>query len=273
MKRTYCKIVLIALLIGSGVTLAAWRSAVAIPVILDHVPAYNWYHGCGLTAAASVIGYWDLHNYDNLFDASGWEDVRLTQNVKDHISSPEHNAKYDPKPDDPHLPDPPNTSIADFFHTSEGSLNYGWSYLSYADDAFIGYADHRGYEFDARNEWFDSFAWDDFTAEIDEGRPLLFLVDTNADSTTDHFVPVMGYDNRGAEGLWYALYTTWSENEDIVWHEFRGMSNVWTWGIGYATIVNPIDPPPAPVPETSTVLLLSAGLLAAAGFTKRCEKK
>ena len=39
------------------------------PVLLENVPAYDWYHGCGPTAAASIIGYYDMQGYSNLFDA------------------------------------------------------------------------------------------------------------------------------------------------------------------------------------------------------------
>jgi len=181
------------------------------PYTLSNMPAYNWYHGCGPTAAASVIGYWDLLGYTNLFDASG-ADVYQTSNVQDQISSPAHNAKYDPHPDDPDLPVPPNTSIACWFRTSVGQP-YGWSYLSYSDDAFSGYAQYRGYTF---NSWYQGFGtgagefyWDDFMDEIDAGRPLMFLVDTDGNNVTDHFVPAFGYDDRGAEGLYYACYDTW----------------------------------------------------------------
>jgi hypothetical protein len=90
----------------------------SIAKVLDEVPAYNWYHGCGPTASASVIGYYDLHGYPQLFDAQGWDAVRLTENVQDQISSPQHNAKYDSTPDDLTLPVPPPTSLADFMHTS-----------------------------------------------------------------------------------------------------------------------------------------------------------
>ena len=62
-------------------------------VVLSNVPAYNWYHGCTPTAVGSVMGYWDLHGYDNLFSASGWAAVSQTVNVQDQISSPAHNAK------------------------------------------------------------------------------------------------------------------------------------------------------------------------------------
>ncbi|MDY6901512.1 MAG: hypothetical protein SWZ49_26055, partial [Cyanobacteriota bacterium] len=94
---------------------------------LPSVPAYNWYNGCGPTAAASVLGYWDLFGFSNIFDADG-NDVYLTSQVQDQISSPEHNAKYNPTPDNPNLPTPAFTSIADWFRTSVDPLNYGWSY-------------------------------------------------------------------------------------------------------------------------------------------------
>jgi len=71
-------------------------TAYRAPVSLSNVPAYNWYHGCGPTAAASIMGYYDVHGYSNLFDASGWDAVKQTANVQDQISSPAHNAKYDP---------------------------------------------------------------------------------------------------------------------------------------------------------------------------------
>ncbi len=229
--------------------------AVASPVTLDNVPAYNWYHGCGPTAAASVIGYWDLMGYENLFDAAG-DDLYLTINVRDQISSPEHNAKYDPKPDDANLPVPPMTSIADWFRTSVGSLNYGWSYLAYADDAFEGYTDYRGYEFES---WYESagsgaFTWDDLVAEIDAGRPMMFLVDSSGSGGTDHFVPVLGYYDGGESGRYYGCYTTWIESEMIVWKEFRSMSSAYPWGVGYGIYLQPIPEP------------MSLGLLALGGL-------
>ncbi len=166
-----------------------------IAMCIENVPAYSWYHGCGPTAAASVLGYWDLHGMDNLFDASGWADVSLTMNVQEQISSAAHNAKYDPSPDNPNLPIPPDTSIADFFRTSEDGLGYGWSYLSYAVTAFEGYGAYRGYEINAWNVSCGSqFGWSDLVTEIDNGRPMMFLVDTDGNNSTDHFIPVLGYD-------------------------------------------------------------------------------
>jgi hypothetical protein len=241
-------------------------TALADPVVLSSVPAYSWYHGCGPTAVASVFGYWDLHGYGNLFDASG-QDLFLTANVQDQISSPAHNAKYDFTPDNPNLPAPPDTSIADYFHTSEGSLGYGWSFQSDAPEAFSGYAAYRGYDFSSSDEYFYSgFTWDLFTSEIDAGRPVLFLVDTGGTGSTDHFVPVFGYDDRGAAGRWYGFYTTWSEDETVAWEPFRGLAAGHAWGIAYATFARPFG---APVPEPSTISLLAFGCAGAIRYTWR----
>ena len=234
-------------------------AGMAAPVTLSEAPAYRWYHGCGPTAAAMVFGYWDLHGYPNLFPAEG-EDVYLTENVQDQISSPEHNAKYDPKPDDANLPDPPMTSIADWFRTSVDPLDYGWSYLSYADDAFVGYAAYRGYQF---TSWYESvasgnFTWEDLMAEIDAGRPMMFLVDSNGDGATDHFVPVLGYVDRGVNGLWYGLYSTsWlGELETIIWKQFRPMSDTYTWGVGWGIFAHP-----EPIPEPASGMVIGLGML------------
>ncbi|WP_020590206.1 PEP-CTERM sorting domain-containing protein [Desulfobacter curvatus] len=241
--------------------------------VLSDVPAYSWYHGCGPTAAASILGYYDLHGYDSLFDASGWNDVRLTSNVQDEISSPAHNLKYDPEPDEPYLDDPPDASIADFFHTSEDKSyisepqTYGWSYLSDAADAFIGYAKYRGYDdWDAWNEPFGSegFTWNIFTNEIDNDRPVMFLIDTDADNSTDHFVPVFGYNTETME---YACYTTrdGAESETVSWQSFQDMGN--DWGIGYATFVLPGASDAVPIP--STIILLGVGLMGLAGMSRK----
>jgi len=238
-RHTIPMLLVVALLLALSSSIAK-----ADLYVLDEVPAYNWYHGCGPTAAGSIIGYWDLLGYPNLFDASGWDDVRLTTNVQDQISSPAHNAKYDPDPDVSALPVPPMTSIADWFQTSVNQP-YGWSYQSRADDAFEGYANYRGYEFDSFDESWGAFTWADLVNEIDAGNPMMFLVDSNGDGGTDHFVPVFGYDDRGNDGLWYGIYDTWSEEETIRWEMFRGMSGSWDWGVAYATYVHPVPVPAA----------------------------
>lgn len=233
----------------------------ASTVVLDNVPAYSWYHGCGPTAAASILGYWDLNGYDLLFDATGWEDIRLTSNVQEEISSTAHNAKYDSTPDNTTLPVPADTSIADFFHTSENPLTTGSSYLKYSDDAFTKYAAYRGY--DDWTSWYEmfnvTFTWEDLLAEIDNGRPMMFFVDSDGDGWADHFVPVFGYDDE--ESL-FAFYDVWGEDEDdISWASFLGIQNGREWGIAYAIFIAPGTPDAAPVPEPFSATYVFFGLV------------
>ena len=224
-------------LVAACCTIVPAGLAPAAPILLDNMPAYNWYHGCGPTAAGSIVGYWDLAGLPNLFDASG-PTIYLTANVQDQISSPEHNAKYDPDPDDPNLPVPVKTSIADWFKTSV-NLPYGWSYQSDAPAAFTGYFGYRGYTASSGWTFYDaSSSWSSFTNQINKGAPVMFLVDSTGDGGTDHFVPVFGYDDRGAGGLWYACYDTWSEGETVRWKQFRAMSSSYSWGVGCITTIS-----------------------------------
>ena len=248
-----------------GTSLDAPAGDASSSKLLSGVPAYDWYHGCGPTAVASIIGYYDLRGYSNLFDAEGWDQLSLTANVQDQISSPAHNARYDPMPDDISLPVPPKTSIAGWFRTSVFPLAYGESAVNNADDAFRGYAEYRGYECVSENLSYDpTTSWDFLVEEIDNDRPVMFLVDSSGNGSTDHFVPVLGYDDRGADGRYYACYTTESEDETVQWRPFRGMSSSWDWGVGYITYAHL-------TPEPATVAMLSIG--AGFGLLRRSRRR
>ncbi|MBZ5583973.1 MAG: C39 family peptidase [Acidobacteriia bacterium] len=244
-----------------GVLFVFVVSACASPVILTGVPAYNWYHGCTPTSVASIFAYWDLHGYSNLFDAAG-SDLLLTSHVQDQISSPAHNATYDSNPDAAG-PDPPDTSIADFLHTSEGDLGSGGTYVDSVAPGIAGYAAYRGYTFsvteisayDAAFQFvpaqYESL-WTSVVAEIGNGRPLLFSVDCCSgdtrnvgDGEPDHSVAVVGFDVRDDGSRWYGMYTTWSESETVVWEPYHELSRGSAWGVYDAFVVDPVPEPAA----------------------------
>lgn len=248
------------------------HSLLAVPHIINHVPSYQWYHGCSPTASASILGYWDLNGYGNLFDAEGWEDVRRTRNVMDHISSPAHNAKYDSNPDNSGLPDPPDTSIADFMGTSEGNLPKGATYIDYIDDALMDYPAYRGYQFTSR---YVPTTWEVFTGEIDAGMPVLLNVDSTGDGGIDHSITGIGFEDRGENGLWYASYNTWHEAETIDWYPWRSMSSEYRFGVHSMINVHPSERGVRvqPVPEPSTLILFAIGMIGIAGWRKRAIRK
>jgi hypothetical protein len=251
---------------------------------LSYVPAYNWYHGCTPTAVASVMGYWDVHGYGNMFDASGWDAVSQTVNVQDQISSPAHNAKYDPTPDNASLPTPPKTSIACFLGTSKDPLGYGYTYTSNIISGMTGYASSRGYASTATHYNYIlgliGLTWSKLTSEINAGRPMIFNVDSDGNGSNDHSVPVIGYQTVGGT-KYYGYYTTWSEDETIQWSPFRGMSSSYAWGISsgesfrITSAAGPIvmaaggSASGTAVPEPSSLILIASGLLGLFVFARR----
>lgn len=243
--------------------------------ILEDVPAYNWYHGCAPTSAASVFGYWDINGYDNLFDAQGWAQVRWTNNVKEQISSTAHNDKYDPFPDNASLAEPADTSIADFMHTSEGDLDFGGTYLNNISTGIREYSAYRGYVFSAYDRYFANFSSADLKAEIDAGRPLLLMVDVSKDGVPDHSVPVLGYKEEGGN-FFYGMYDTWSEgieaNEqiDMEWNLYQGVGIGTEWGVYGATTIIPVSSPSYTVtPEPVSLLLFVVGGMFFSLYKKR----
>lgn len=228
----------------------------AAMVTIPNIPAYYWYHGCTPTAMAAILGHWDIQGYTNLFKAQG-NDLYLTANVQDEISSPAHNAKYDSTPDDPNLPTPPKESIADWIGTSVDPVAFGGTYIYKTTAGFVDYAAYKGYTFQATRILADA-TWTALIAEVDLGRPMLFYVDSNGDGTSDHTVPVFGYDDRGIGGQWYACYTTWSEDEVPVWKEYQNLAAGNIYGVYGSTQV---IPPPLPEPSTIIFILLSSPLI------------
>lgn len=238
------------------------------PHLLADAPAYYWHHGCCPTAGATLVGYWDQRGYGDLFDAVTAEEVRLTGNVQDQISSPEHNAKYDPRPDDETLPTPETTSIAGFMGTSIDWLDYGATDIDRIAYGLEGYAAFRGYDFDASTEWFSTGTAARFVDEIMAERPVLLVVDLG---WATHCIPAIGFEDRGEEGLWYAAYTTWSESETPIWEEFRPWGNGDAWSVVSMTTFAPRQDPVLLADADAIAPMAQIGDRAFAGASRTLE--
>ena len=146
--------------------------------------------------------------------------------------------KSEDPPGDEHI----DNSLADFILTSQSveGLRYGWSYFSPIPGALTDYVNlvDPAYLTSTRNEY-GTPAWGDYVSEIDAGRPVLLLVDTDANGVTDHFIIGIGYSDEraGYEGIpMYASYDTWYDT--VRWQEYAPMASGQPWGIAGATYFN-----------------------------------
>jgi len=73
-----------------------------------------------------------------------------------------------------------------------------------------------------------TFTWESFVNEIDSGRPMVFLVDSDGDGGTDHFITAVGY--RTSPSLQFAAWDTWSTTE-LRWENFSLIAPGVPWGI------------------------------------------
>jgi hypothetical protein len=224
--------------------------------LINDVPAYIWYNGCGPTSLGMIIGYWDAHGYDNLIPGgNNWATNQTAiQNV---IASPGSVRDYSPTPDrvatvaDPYHTD---DSLADFTDCSRDQLGFGSSYLGMQSSALTNYMAYCGY--DGARTGFSSYnsIWYMLTTQIDKGDPVQIMVDSNADGTVDHFITGIGYDY--VDGVKeFACYNTWDYN--IHWYELAPV------GVGVpfgAYAVTYMTPPPVPEPTLLMPLALLVGL-------------
>lgn len=221
-------------------------------VSIPGVPAYLWRHGCGPTAVGMVAGYWDGLGLDLLVPGSA---ATQTNEVNQAIASggsssspypagserhyedyaaPEDNSPnmlqdgYIQQSRTPHVHD----CLADFMKTSFSSRGnyYGWSWSSDVIPSFTNYVTLKSAAYIpyATGYWMSStLTFDVLKAEIDQQRPMVFLVDSSGDGTTDHFVTVVGY-NEGPPQT-YVYYNTWDHG--LHESEFRAMSASYPWGV------------------------------------------
>jgi len=221
-------------------------------IMLDGVPAYLWRHGCGPTSVGMVLGYWDARGFDNLISGSA---ATQTGDVDQAIASGGSSSSSYPAGSEQHYEDyarpedaPPtmqqddalqqgrtphaDNCVADFMGTSRSSANnyYGWSWSSGVVPSFTGYVALRSSHYIPSSSVYyfgSTLTFSVVRQEIDAGRPMVFLVDSDGNGDTDHFIPVIGY-NAGPPQT-YIYYNTW----DLQAHEseFRGMSNTYPWGV------------------------------------------
>lgn len=210
-----------------------------LQTVIAGVPAYDWFRGCGPTSLGMVFGFYDSHGFPDLFsgDAS-----TQTAAVNGAIASAIHYSDYSIPldysptllPDKSELPvgdEHANNCIADFMNTSRSaSGNYwGWSWSSDVGSAFTAYISMVStYGGSYQSYSFANFLWNNLTAEIDANRPLVFLVDTEGDSFTDHFITVVGYKTEAGIN-YYGCYHTWDLS--LHWYEYRQIQSGNLWGV------------------------------------------
>ena len=146
--------------------------------------------------------------------------------------------------------------VGDFFKTSWSSRSnyYGWAWVFDAPGSFTGYVDLVAPQYNpsATNKTFANFSWSEYKAEIDAGRPVVFLVDTDGDGTTDHFVTGVGYDDATTQ---YGIHDTWDNS--VHWYAWRGIGSGRTWGIYSVTLFTLTASPQVPtISERGFAVLL-----------------
>lgn len=241
------------------------------------VPAYFWRHGCGPTAVGMVIGYYDTIGYDDLIPGSA---LLQTDEVNQAIASgggsgepyppgAEHHYEDYARPEDsppnllpddyitsgrtPHADD----SLADYMHTSKSTRGnyYGWTWSVDIGRAFVDYVNKRNPAY--RPNYLPFFSalgtmtWDVLISEIDAGRPMVFLVDSDEDGQTDHFVTVIGY--RTNPSRQYGCWDTWSTTK-VRWENFAPMAPGVPWGIWGGWAFRLTAPTPTPTATRTPTL-------------------
>ncbi len=196
-----------------------------------------------------VIGYYDSHGFPNLIpgDAS-----TQTDEVNQAIASqrteadPGHYRDYSLPEDSPEdiLPDRselpegdehPSDCVADFSRTSFSADNTAYSGTRdlYVGPGFVSYIAWRYQECTPAFEqyWMDdgTLTWTVLTNQIDAGRPMVFLVDTDGDGKGNHYVTVIGY--REAPDPEYRCLDTWGTKKALQWHHFVPSGGGDPWGV------------------------------------------
>ena len=239
------------------------------------IPNYEWYAGCGPTAAGMIMAYWDAHGFDAL--VKGEPGLLQTPDVNTMMASKEHldeyalgpNGELDDELDEdysgpiirdasqwgPNDPTPHiDNCLADFMRTSRSSLNlrYGQSIASNVVDGLVQYAangprltdptSNDKYVGVAKELHAASLTWADLKSQVDTGHPMALTVDANGDGDTDHLVTVVGYCEIGSARV-YAFHSTWDNT--IWWANFEIMHKNVCFGVysGFLFDITEVTPP------------------------------
>jgi len=214
-------------------------------VVIPGVPAYLWRHGSGPTAVGMVLGYYDGHGFSNLLPGDA---TVQTEAVSSAIASAEHYADYSLPIDAPPtlLPDRSelpaeqrhaNNSLADYLWTSwslygnyygvtaNPDIRYGIQNYIKAVTDYTGFSVPYG---------FQAVPWSSVRSEIQDGRPMIFLVDSDGNGGSDLYVIVVGVNSENGTD-YYGCYTTW--DRDLHWFPYREMGPGVAWGV---SIINTV---------------------------------
>jgi hypothetical protein len=228
------------------------------PVVISGVPDYLWRHGCGPTAVGNVVGYYDSHGYDDLITGDANTQTNDTNQAmasggdSGNPNTPGNERHYEDysRPEDDKTPGiltddyitagriPPhaNDCIGDYQRTSQsnhplGGNRYGWSWSNDLGPSFTGYVNQQNPTYNptyTEYQWSTgTLTWAVLTNEINNNRPMVFLVDSDGSGGTDHFVAVVGYDAATNQ---YACHDSW-QPAGVRWETFQGMAAGRIFGI------------------------------------------
>jgi len=128
----------------------------------------------------------------------------------------------------------PDDCVADYMKTSQSHYYnyYGWGWFSDIGPSMENYVSSLGrtdyYVTVSKLYMHGGLNWDSFRVEIDAGRPVVLLVDTDGNDSTDHFVTAVGYDVVDDARKYACLYT-WDPH--IHWFDLAAIASGQPWGI------------------------------------------
>ncbi|WP_135605144.1 C39 family peptidase [Methanococcoides sp. NM1] len=164
------------------------------------VPNYLWHVGCSPTAAAMVLGYWDIHGYPNIL---------LSSDEKPLIEE-----------------------LAAAMETSDWPRPDGGTWPWDIDNGIETVCKNHGYSnFDASNDYYVS--WNEVKTEVDGNRPFVINMLQGGTGSGysqpygDHRVTCIGYSD-GTEDYVF-IHDTWDTEN----HHYIAFGNWWgamaTW--------------------------------------------